>query len=73
MQSMADDFDVAGHARLVGNVLISFALFAFAIVLVDLIPDEIFALPPHYFGSGGAILIGLLFLAAGFWLRRSRG
>lgn len=65
-----DEFDVRGHSRLVGNVLIVFAIFAFGIVLADLIPDDIFALPPHYFGHGGAALIGVLFLAAGLWLRK---
>ena len=65
-----DEFDVRGHSRLVGNVLIAFAIFAFGIVLADLIPDEIFALPPHYFGNGGAALIGVLFLAGGLWLRK---
>ena len=34
-------------------------------------PDEIFALRPHYFGDGGAAAIGVVFLLAGFWLRRS--
>jgi hypothetical protein len=66
-----EEFDVQGHARLVGNVLIAFAIFAFGIVLADLIPDDIFALPPHFFGNGGAVAIGLLFLVSGVWLRRS--
>lgn len=65
-----DEFDVRGHARLVGNVLLVFALFAFGIELADLIPDEIFALPPHYFGNGGAVALGVLFLAAGVFLRK---
>jgi len=65
-----DDFDVRGHSRLVGNVLIGFAIFAFGIVLADLVPDDIFALPPHYFGNGGALAIGLLFLVSGIWLRK---
>jgi hypothetical protein len=66
-----EEFDVRGHARLVGNVLIGLAIFAFGIALADLIPDEIFALPPHYFGNGGAVAIGLLFLVSGVWLRKS--
>jgi len=37
--------------------------------VADLLPDEIWALPPHYFGRGGAALVGLLFLVAGLWLR----
>jgi len=66
-----EEFDVRGHARLVGNVLIGLAIFAFGIALADLIPDEIFALPPHYFGNGGAVAIGVLFLVSGVWLRKS--
>jgi hypothetical protein len=65
-----DEFDDRGHSRLVGNVLIGLAVFAFGIALADFIPDEIFALPPHYFGNGGAVAIGLLFLVSGIWLRR---
>jgi hypothetical protein len=64
-----EEFDVRGHERLVGNVLIGLAVFAFGIVLADWIPDEIFALPPHYFGNGGAAVIGVLFLVSGLWLR----
>jgi hypothetical protein len=65
-----EEFDVRGHERLVGNVLIGLAIFAFGIALADWIPDEIFALPPHYFGNGGAVAIGLLFLVSGLWLRK---
>jgi hypothetical protein len=65
-----EEFDERGHARLVGNVLIGLALFAFGIALADSIPDDIFALPPHYFGNGGAVAIGLLFLVSGIWLRK---
>ena len=66
-----DDFDVRGHSRLVGNVLIALGLFALGIALAGLLPDEIFALRPHYFGDGGAALVGLVFLVGGFYLRRS--
>jgi hypothetical protein len=65
-----EEFDVREHARLVGNVLLGLAIFAFGIALADLIPDEIFALPPHYFGNGGAVLIGVVFLLSGLWLRK---
>lgn len=65
-----DEFDVRGHARLVGNLLIVFAVFAFGIALADLVPDEVFDLPPHYFGNGGAVAIGVLFLGAGLFLRK---
>ena len=65
-----DDFDERGHARLVGNVLIAFALLAFAIALAGLLPDDFFELRPHFFGNEGAALIGALFLASGLWLRQ---
>ena len=65
-----DEFDEREHARSVGNVLIALAIFAFALVLADLIPDDIFALPPHYFGNGGAVAIGLVLLVSGIWLRK---
>ena len=65
-----EDFDVRGHARLVGNVLIALALFAFGIALAGWLPDEVFALPPHFFGNEGAVVVGLLFLASGLLLRR---
>ena len=65
-----EEFDERGHARLVGNVLIAFALFAFAIALAGWLPDDIFRLPPHFFGDGGAVLVGFVFLAGGLWLRR---
>jgi len=65
-----DEFDVQAHARLVGNVLIAFALFAFGIALAGWLPDENFALPPHFFGDGGALLVGLIFLVGGLLLRR---
>ena len=64
-----DEFDTRQHARLVGNALLGMAVFAFGLEVADLLPDEIWALPPHYFGRGGAALVGLLFLAAGLWLR----
>jgi hypothetical protein len=66
-----DDFDVRGHARLVGNVLIALGLIAWGIALAGLLPDEIFALRPHYFGDGGAAAIGVVFLLGGFLLRKS--
>jgi hypothetical protein len=66
-----EEFDVRGHARLVGNVFIALAVLAFGLALADLIPDDIFALPPHYFGNGGAVAIGLLLLVGGLWMRRS--
>jgi len=65
-----DEFDEREHARSVGNVLIALAIFAFGLVLADLIPDDIFALPPHYFGNGGAVAIGLVLLVSGIWLRK---
>jgi hypothetical protein len=67
-----DEFSVREHARLVGNVLIGLALFAFGIALAGFLPDEVFALPPHYFGNGGAAAIGALFLIGGFWLRSGK-
>lgn len=66
-----DDFDARGHARLVGNVLLALAVLAFAIAAAGLLPEEIFSLPPHFFGSGGAAVVGLALGAAGFWLRRN--
>lgn len=68
-----DDFDGRGHARLVGNVLIVLGFFSFGLVLLDFIPDDIFALPPHFFGNEGAAMVGLMMLVAGFFLRRSQG
>lgn len=65
-----DEFDAGGHARLVGNVLVALGLFAFAIALAGALPDEIVALPPHFFGDAGAVVVGLLLLVGGFWLRR---
>jgi hypothetical protein len=65
-----DEFDEREHARSVGDVLIALAIFAFGLVLADLIPDDIFALPPHYFGNGGAVAIGLVLLVSGIWLRK---
>jgi hypothetical protein len=65
-----DEFDEREHAKSVGNVLIALAIFAFCLVLADLIPDDIFALPPHYFGNGGAVAIGLVLLVSGIWLRK---
>jgi hypothetical protein len=67
-----DEFDVRGHARLIGNVLIVLGFFAFGLVLADFIPDEIFALPPHFFGNDGVVMVGLTMLVAGFYLRRSK-
>ena len=66
-----DDFDVRGHSRLIGNVLIALGLCALGIALAGLLPDEIFALRPHYFGDGGAAVVGMVFLLGGFWLRKS--
>lgn len=65
-----DDFDVRGHARLVGNVLIALALVAFAVALAGLLPDDVFQLRPHFLGSEGAALAGLAFLVSGFLLRK---
>ena len=70
MPSRMDQFDECGHARLIGHVLIGFALFAFVIALAGLLPDEMFHLPPHFFGNGGVALVGLVCLAAGLWLRK---
>jgi hypothetical protein len=64
------DFDERGHSRLVGNVLIVLGLCAWGIALAGLLPDDVFALRPHYFGDGGAALIGVVFLLGGFWLRK---
>jgi hypothetical protein len=66
-----DEFDVRGHARLVGNVLITLGLLALGVALAGWLPDEIFALRPHYFGDGGAAAVGVVFLLSGFLLRRS--
>ena len=66
-----DEFDGREHARLIGNVLIVLGFFAFGLVLVDFIPDRIFALPPHFFGNDGAVTVGLMMLVAGLYLRRS--
>ena len=68
-----DEFDVRGHGRLIGNVLIVLGFFAFGLVLVDFIPDEIFALPPHFFGNDGALAVGVMMLVAGLYLRRCGG
>ena len=68
-----DEFDVRGHGRLIWNVLIVLGFFAFGLVLVDFIPDEIFALPPHFFGNDGALAVGVMMLVAGLYLRRSGG
>jgi hypothetical protein len=67
---LMDEFDARGHARLIGNVLIALSLLAFVIALAGLLPDEIFQLPPHFFGNGGAALVGLVCLAVGLWLRK---
>jgi hypothetical protein len=66
-----NDFDERGHSRLIGNVLIVLGLCAFGVALAGLLPDEIFALRPHYFGDGGAAAIGVVFLLSGLWLRRA--
>lgn len=65
-----EEFDLREHRRLVGNVFIVLAVLAFGLALVGLIPDHIFALPPHYFGNGGAVAIGVLLLFSGLWMRR---
>ena len=65
-----DDFDVRGHSRMIGNVLIALGLLALGVALAGLLPDDIFALRPHYFGDGGAAAIGMVFLLCGFWLRK---
>jgi hypothetical protein len=65
-----DEFDVRGHARLVGNVLIAVALIAFGIALAGLLPEEIFKLRPHFFGNEGAAYVGVVFLVTGLLLRR---
>jgi hypothetical protein len=65
-----DEFDERGHSRLIGNVLIALGIFALGIALAGLLPDEIFALRPHYFGDGGAAAIGVVFLVAGLLLRK---
>jgi hypothetical protein len=67
---LMDEFDVRGHARLIGNVLIGLALLALGIALAGLLPAEVFQLPPHFFGNGGAALVGLVCLAVGLWLRK---
>jgi hypothetical protein len=67
---LVDEFDVRGHARLIGNVLIALALLAFVIALAGLLPEHIFQIPPHFFGNGGAALVGLVCLAVGLWLRK---
>ena len=65
-----DEFDERGHSRLIGNVLIALGIFALGIALAGFLPDEIFALRPHYFGDSGAAVIGIVFLLGGFWLRK---
>jgi hypothetical protein len=65
-----DDFDVRGHSRLVGNVLIALGLCGFGMALAGWLPDDVFALRPHFFGNEGAAVIGLVFVVAGFLLRR---
>ena len=65
-----DEFDERGHSRLIGNVLIALGIFALGIALAGFLPDEIFALRPHYFGDSGAAVIGVVFLLGGFWLRK---
>ena len=65
-----NDFDARVHARLISNVLIALGVFAFAISLADFIPRGIFALPPHYFGSGGAAMVGLVLVVAGYLMRK---
>jgi hypothetical protein len=52
-------------------VLIALGLCALGIALAGLLPDEVFALRPHYFGDGGAVAVGVVFLLGGFWLRKS--
>ena len=47
-----------------------FALVAFVIALAGLLPEHIFQIPPHFFGTGGAALVGLVCLAVGLWLRK---
>lgn len=64
-----DGFDDRQHARLVGNVLLSMAAFAFGLEIAGLLPDDIFKLPPHYFGHGGAAAVGVLLLIGGLFLR----
>lgn len=59
-----------GHARLIGNVLLAIALLAFLVALAGLLPEKIFRLPPHYFGNGGAALVGLICVAVGLWVRK---
>jgi len=54
-----DEFDERGHSRLIGNVLIALGIFALGIALAGFLPDEIFALRPHYFGDSGAAAIGI--------------
>lgn len=65
-----NDFDVRGHARLVGNVLIALAVVAFAVALAGLLPSDIFQLRPHFFGNEGAALVGVAFLISGLLLRK---
>lgn len=65
-----EEFDIREHGRLVGNALIALAVLAFGLEVADMLPDDVFALPPHYFGQGGAALVGLVFLFGGLWLRK---
>ena len=65
-----DEFDERGHARLIGNVLIALAVVAFGIALAGMLPADVFQLRPHFFGSEGAALVGVAFLASGLLLRR---
>ncbi|MDA0293403.1 MAG: hypothetical protein O3A75_01720 [Verrucomicrobia bacterium] len=65
-----DKFDEQGHARLVGGSLIILGILAFGLILADFLPDDVFTLPPHFFGQEGLVVVGTLMLAVGFYLRR---
>lgn len=64
------DFDPDAHSCLVGNVLISMGAFAGMIALADFVPDKILSIPPHFLGTGGTAVIGLLLIVAGLRMRK---
>lgn len=65
-----DEFDHKSHARVIGNVLVAMGVLATFIATIGYIPDEIIALPPHFFGNGGVAAIGGFLLLSGFLARK---
>ena len=50
--------------------MIILGILAFGLILADFLPDDVFTLPPHFFGQEGLVVVGTLMLAVGFYLRR---